>query len=226
MAEQPQVNKSIIDPDLDILLQDLKTDIFRSFNCIQIGRIETFNATNQTAKIQLLIKRIINPQTQESRSYPVLVDCPVFISGNQTSYLSFPINPGDECIVLFNDRNIDNWFFTGDEGLPADFRVHDLSDGIALVGIRSLVKSIAGLNNNQVTLKTDKDLSIESKDAVIAMVGSLINLSNASENNKSILQDFIDVLTSATQPDTSPVFSPASITALNIIKTRIGTLFS
>lgn len=51
--------------------------------------------------------------------------------------MTFPAVAGDPCLVLFCDRDIDNWFIGQSPNTPpATERIHDLSDGIALVGIR------------------------------------------------------------------------------------------
>jgi hypothetical protein len=47
-----------------------------------------------------------------------------------------PIQSGDTCLVLFCDRDLDNWFESGQITTLNSNRVHDLSDGVALVGIR------------------------------------------------------------------------------------------
>lgn len=123
---------SIIPPDLDDLLEELKNSIFAKINCVEIGRIERVN-DNQTVEIQIQFKRRVSGK--KSVDYPLLVDCPYFVLSGGGAYLDMPIKKGDYCIVLFNDRNIDDWWSTANIKEPLDRRKHNLSDGIALVGI-------------------------------------------------------------------------------------------
>ena len=51
--------------------------------------------------------------------------------------LTFPVAAGDECLVVFASRCIDAWWQSGGVGEPMEPRMHDLSDGFALVGVRS-----------------------------------------------------------------------------------------
>ena len=123
-------------PDLTEVLNELKNEIFANMNCIQIGKIQTVNS-NQTVEIQIQVKRRISGD--KISDYPLLVDCPYFVLSGGGAYIDMPIKKGDPCIILFNDRNIDNWWSTENIKEPADRRKHNLSDGIALVGISSNV---------------------------------------------------------------------------------------
>ena len=77
----------------------------------------------QTANIQPAVKL-------GSLPYPVLTDVPVFMP------IPYEINPGDACLVIFSDVDIDNWFETGEASAPNSPRRHSLSDGFAFVGFR------------------------------------------------------------------------------------------
>ena len=123
--------------DLITLLTRVKTDIFSSMFCIQIGTIESYNKLTNTAKVSINFeKKFINGQIAK---YPILEDVPVFILGGGDACITMPIAQNDQCLVLFCDRNIDNWWANGDKGIPNDVRMHSIADGFALVGIRNLV---------------------------------------------------------------------------------------
>lgn len=125
----------IMNPGFTQLLEDQRAEIFANFNCINIGKIESVNKTEQTVEIQLQIKRLAADGT--STAFPVLVDCPYFVLQGGGAYIDMPIAAGDICLVLFNDRCIDNWWNSGNVMDPPKTRKHSLSDGIALVGINA-----------------------------------------------------------------------------------------
>ena len=53
--------------------------------------------------------------------------------------LTLPIQKGDECIVLFQDFSIDDWWQSGGTGrVQLARRRHDLSDAVALFGVSSV----------------------------------------------------------------------------------------
>jgi len=120
-------------PNLRTLFDDLKAEILSIVNCVEIGKISKVTPGSQTVEIIIQIKRVSEDGT--SIQYPVLVDCPYFVLQGGGAYLDIPISVGDGCIVLFNDRNIDNWWASGQVADPEDFRKHSLSDALAIVGI-------------------------------------------------------------------------------------------
>lgn len=65
---------------------------------------------------------------------PLLVDVPVIFPHSREFALTFPIMADDECKVWFACRCIDGWWQSGGVQPPLDLRMHDLSDGFALVG--------------------------------------------------------------------------------------------
>ena len=112
-------------------LQALKQDIFESLHCALPGTVISFDAESQTAVIQPAVK------TSSGVAFPLLRDVPVFMP------VSFEVNPGDACLVIFADRDIDAWFETGEAEVPSSGRMHSLSDGFAFVGFK------AGRNVNE-----------------------------------------------------------------------------
>lgn len=167
---RPNSKKSLTD-----VLRNWFSNFSDSFNCIKIGRITSVNTSNQTVSVQILHKRVdlSNLKKNELRDYPVLQDVPFIVLGGGNSYLTFPISVGDNCLLLFNDYEIDRWWDTG-ENLPSTFdRKHDISDAFALVGVHSMVDLIQGYNN-YVHLKYSNSSSIT--------VGEVIDVTNAQTN--------------------------------------------
>lgn len=135
------MNQTIYPPELDDLLAESRNALLANMNCVQIGQIKKIN-DDQTAEIQIQFLRKIQNGGGETRAYPLLVDCLYFVLNGGGAYVDMPINPGDYCIVLFNDRNIDDWWDTANVAVPADTRKHSISDGMALVGINPRAKAL------------------------------------------------------------------------------------
>ena len=115
-------------------LQALKRDILASMHCALPGTVVSFDAESQTAVIQPAVSRVIPSAVEGSPSLislPLLRDVPVFMP------VSFEINPGDACLVIFADCDIDAWFETGEAEVPESNRMHSFSDGFAFVGFRT-----------------------------------------------------------------------------------------
>ena len=102
----------------------LKQEIFSALHCALPGTVMSFDPATQTAEIQPAVK-------MGSLTFPVLSDVPVFMP------VPFEVNPGDVCLVVFADVDIDAWFASGEPEVPNSSRKHSLSDGFAFVGWRT-----------------------------------------------------------------------------------------
>jgi hypothetical protein len=108
------------------------------------GIVASFDPVTQTASVQPAIKRIFTEKG--AVNLPVCVDVPVAFPGGGDFFLTFPVKAGDECILLFSERAIDNWHVSGGTAPPAEYRLHDLSDGLAIVGLNSQPHKIPAFN--------------------------------------------------------------------------------
>ena len=102
----------------------LKEEIFRGLHCALPGNVVSFDAEKQTAEFQPAVKL-------GSMNYPVLADVPVFMP------VPFEVHPGDACLVVFSDVNIDAWLEAGEAEEPRSGRRHSLSDGFAFIGFKT-----------------------------------------------------------------------------------------
>ena len=179
-VQSPSINP----PDLGDLLDELKNEIFANLNCMQIGRIESVNLDEQTVEAAIQVKRRINKD--ETKKYPLLVDVPFIVVQGGGAFLELPIKKDDYCLIFFNDRCIDNWWKSGNVTEPLTTRKHDLSDGIALVGLNpkssvlDLTGDIVKLNATgfDLILETDKNINIkgtgDNKTCTIETKGDII----------------------------------------------------
>jgi hypothetical protein len=79
--------------------------------------------------------------TTSSIQLPLLLDCPVLWQGGGGMTATFPIEKDDECLVIIASRCIDQWYEKGGVQDSPELRMHDLSDGFALVGLRSVPRA-------------------------------------------------------------------------------------
>lgn len=95
------------------------------------GIIQSFDPDMVTAVVQPAIRGF---DGEKSVQLPLLLDVPVVFPGAGDVFLTFPVNPGDECELNFNDRGIDFFWQNGGVQVPADSRMHHLSDATCRVG--------------------------------------------------------------------------------------------
>lgn len=224
--------QSPVEPDLRALLDSFKSDLFASFNAHKIGVIAAFDATKQTASIQIATQVQVGTQAV---SYPLLTDCPVYFPAGGGAYMLFPVKAGDLCLVAFNDYDLDKWFTTGNTTTPNTPRTHSLSDGMALVGLRSLAQPATIPFADSVSL-VYSGASISITDAGEVLLRSAANsmrldlqekanLSNASTNLKTVLDGIFDTMTAWVNTGGSTP-NPATLTAIAAAKAQAHLLLS
>jgi hypothetical protein len=144
------------------------------------GIIVSFDASTQTASVQPAIQRIFTERG--AVNLPVCVDVPVAFPGGGDFFLTFPVKAGDECILLFSERAIDYWHVNGGTQLPAEYRLHDLSDGIAQVGLNSQAKKLAALQMDGAELRTrDRSTYIRLTPGTIFIKGNIVHEGNNTQ---------------------------------------------
>lgn len=131
--------------------------------------IQSFDATKCTCTAQPAIQALVSAlqnvggTSQVQQSYvnmPLLLDVPVIMPNAGSFMLSFPVKAGDECLVIFSDRCIDNWWNSSgiqpqvtNQGV-GELRFHDLSDGFAIIGPFSKPSVPTAISTSTVQLRT------------------------------------------------------------------------
>lgn len=177
------MRKLTSEPTLMNIVEAIREDIFSSLNCHAVGVIESINLDLQTANVSIAYQKKIEnfPETYQRKDYPMLIDVPLVIMGGGVGSLRFPISVGDSCLVLFNDRDIDNWIASGSKTPLASDRKHSFSDAFALIGPRSIADTLDDYLSNRTELVHDKtQISLSDK----------IRIKNQTQN----LYDIIDGL--------------------------------
>lgn len=215
------------DPSLKDLLDLLSKQIMLNLSCHHIGTVQSFDATKQTASATINYKKTyfqFNASTglydPVLIDYPILVDCPVVVLGGTNAALTFPITTGDECLVLFNDRDLDKWFQGGTGASVATPRLHSFSDGIILVGLRSLPKVLTNYDSSRAVLRNGSTL--------VGVGPSLVKIANDTTTLNTLLQNLITTIKAITTTNAVPgspcAISAASQAALAVIATQIEGL--
>lgn len=242
----------ITEPSLYDTMQLLKRDIFASLNCVKVGQIQSFDASKKTATVQILFKR--TGADGNVYDYPLLVGCPVFTLQGGGGAIEFPISAGDQCLVLFSDRNLDAWVTNGGTAAPLDQRCHDLSDGICLVGVNAMTSTLSDYQHNMLRLfYSGAELDLSSASVVLksassgaeldlvsgaaalkngsggvvsVSAASLISLHNSTISLLTLLQNLVTVISGlSTVPGGGPL-NAASISALTAYSATLSTLLA
>jgi len=113
---------------LDARLTDLHTAL--------PGRVQSYDATTQTADIEPMIKRGVPTGGEEDEvaleTLPVLPSVPILFPSGGQCFVTFPLAVGDPVLIVFCERDTSQFRGTGavsDPGVPT---MHGLSGAVAI----------------------------------------------------------------------------------------------
>ena len=132
--------------------------------CAMPGIIISFDPATQTATVQPAIKMRVNlGEGVKQMDLPPIANVPVVLPFAQGAglLLTLPIRAGDECLIVFSDRSIDNFMQSGgvqptvataneDTTTP---RSHSLADAICIPGIISNPQAVPEYNTDNIELR-------------------------------------------------------------------------
>lgn len=160
------------------------------------GRIEAYDPAKQLADVQPLLKRRVVYDSGEegpAETLPVVPGVPVLFSRGSSFFQSFPLKRGDHVLLVFLDSSTDR-FLSGQARTvldPGDFRMHDMSDAVALAGLWPNVGALKQVHaDNMVMGKDDGGAQIH-----ITPDGKVeIKLGGSSAANSAALAEKLEAL--------------------------------
>ena len=116
-------------------------EYYRTVEQEYVKELRTYLTQQGYSDSGVTMNRIINEDgTIQYVQLPLLVNVPVVFPGSSDFELKLILKQNDECLVLFSDLSIDNFWEKGSLQNPVEVRRHDLSDGIAIPCRLSLQK--------------------------------------------------------------------------------------
>jgi len=138
--------------ELTDVLNDAIGEALSNLHTATIAKVTGVQA--KTISVQPVINRVVAGRSIELPEFTMVP--PVFMQGGG-SYTAHPIAVGDYCLLVLTERCFDRWYGGADFQSPAEFRVHDYSDGLAIVGVNPLASAITIPSVIQQTGDTNQD---------------------------------------------------------------------
>ena len=159
------------EPDEATLIEQQSDYTASNINCHRVGKIIAFHKEDLTCDVQLL--ELLPTTTGGYLNYAPLLQLPLIIEGTDTSWLTWGNIVGCECLVHFNDKDIDNWFTTGEEYEPNTIRTHNFSDGFVTLRPRNKLK---------VFQYDDQAVVLKNSDSMVRVTNNTIQITNNNLN--------------------------------------------
>lgn len=129
----------------DRVAHELRRTIMQDLHCALPGIVTHYDPSTQTVSVQPAVKEKANGGSVQ---LPLLLDVPVFFPGGASCAITFQVQEGDPCLIVFADTQIDGWIQRGSVSSALIPRRHSLSDGFAFVGFRPNTGAIQGVEDD------------------------------------------------------------------------------
>ena len=176
--------------------------VFRLNTCIP-AIVDEFDATRQrVSAIPAIRAKFIDPETNQASyiEYPKITNIPLAIIKSAGLKITYPIEKGQNCTLLFSQRSIDNFILAGGIQDPFDtknpqrtqIRCMDLTDALCFPGLITDAETITDYatdaieirsadNTTKVSVK-ENSLKLLQGSASIELAEGNINMSAATIN--------------------------------------------
>jgi hypothetical protein len=116
-------------------------------------------------------------------TFKEIADVPIQIPTGGPWTLTFPIQQGDECDLLFADGCIDSWFQSGGTQARMDGRRHSIADAVALFGLHSQPRKLANYSTTSCQLRHDDGQTmIDLAPGVITVKAATVDVQATTAN--------------------------------------------
>lgn len=166
-------------PDISNAIKYSGLKTASDLNCMRIATVEEVHYDDLTVTVRLLNKKTLGQNSDGTLNVTdyalirakICYCCP---------FITFPISVGDDCVLLFSDREIESWFINGD-AQPVNYqRMHDLTDAFAIFGIRSIPKMIEVMQDALHLFYGSSQIYL--KDETVDIVGNTTITGNTQNN--------------------------------------------
>lgn len=148
------------------------------------GIVTAVDLDKQTVSVQPAVQgQTTNEAGDVSNvNLPLLVDVPICWPRAGGFAITFPVAAGDEVLVVFASRCIDSWWQSGGVGAQAEVRMHDLSDGFAVLAPTSQAKKLSNVQSDGVEMRTEsRSTFIRLTEGSIFIKGNIVHEGNNTQ---------------------------------------------
>jgi len=137
------------------------------------AQVESYDAALQRANVRVTVKvaSVGEDGERDTASVAVINAVPVVHAGGGGFRCVFPVAHGDTVLLVFASRSIDTWLGQGGVVDPTFDHHHDISDAIAITGLRDFGHALTHAPSDHASIGHDQGATIELRQSEIAVGG-------------------------------------------------------
>lgn len=191
-------------PSLADVLKVAMEGFGRGLHVAMPGVVETYDETTQKADIKPQVQQLVIDLdgNEELLELPVVPNVPVVFPRGGGYFVSFPLQKGDQVLLVICDRELNTWKSVGGDPEPKDPRQHALPDAVAIPGCYPFTDSLSEAHADNMALGKDGGAQIHVKDNGEIHIGS--ESASDAAAKASVVDSRLDALESFAGSHTHP----------------------
>lgn len=157
--------------------------------------VESYDYKSQTAEVTPAVKRLL--ANGDIITLPKIVEVPVLFPSSGDALIHWPITRGDTVLLVFSERQIDEFVRSGKISKPSQTRKHSLTDAVAISGILPTNKTSKAENADDLIITRGDSKIVIKKNGDVEISGGQIKLGSGILQ-KLIKESFQSVFNSHT----------------------------
>ena len=176
------------DPSLEEVLSQGMESKLLDVHTAMPAEVLKYDYKKQVVDVQPVLKKTLPDGTKVDHA--TIYNVPVAFPRTGDSFISFPIEKGDNVMLVFQSRSIDKWRANGGKVDPEDVRHHSLADAVAYPGLFPATKA-APINNG-------KDVILKNKGSEIRVKkNGKFQILNGENDLVKLVNDMFDTIRTA-----------------------------
>lgn len=168
-------------------LEELIRKLMGRMNTAIPGVIDSFDPSTQTCSVTPAIQMRVTDEngTQSFHNLPKLTQVPVLFPNAGGFYITLPVKAGDNCLLIFSQRAIDNWHASGGIQPPENnaviSRSHHMTDAFAILAPLPLPDAISDYDSACIVIRNmdnSTKITVSDDDATIVKNTNSITVSS------------------------------------------------
>ena len=189
-------NQKAVQPQLTSVVENECQKFLLNMLCCRVGIVEEYYPESLTVDVIPVNKITLGWNADGSPKLKDWAKIRAFVCFAD-KYITQPINKGDECLLVFSDRELETWFINGNTNGLKHSRMHDETDCIAIMGIRSIPNLITVLTDCLHLFYKNSDIQIK-ENAIninaltLNIVGNTVQTGNTTQTGTIQADNLID----------------------------------
>ena len=117
------------------------------------AKIVNYDFSTRKASVQPSLNQKYNDD--EILVFPIIHNVPVMQPASGGASINFPVKPGDNVLLTFSERSLEQWLQDGKQSTPDDPRQNNLTDAVAHIGLNPFNVPSAAENNDDLLIAFD-----------------------------------------------------------------------